>query len=310
MPITENSFTAAEVQAAVTANPALLAELKTGLTPLGHHAIPKDEYATFIETERNKIAGEERSTIYGTLDRDVLEVTGIAKASGDEKTYDYVKRALNTYKAGETALKGEVATLKEKIASGSTDQATKDALAQAQADLKKYQEEEKPGYETQLFKKDVELEYALGIRSLKLRADLPKVLVEPALAAAKAELMSMAKKTAEGTIYFVDKDNKTVLDGTAPATAEFILKTKLAEILDTGKNGAGTGTGAPGAGGTGAGASTGVKNADGNDIVIPEGVKSKVELHEFLMTQGLSANSKEFNELYTKHGEKLPLRSK
>lgn len=304
MAITDNQFTAAEVQASVAANPALLTELKTGLQPLGHHAITKDEHGTFIETERNKIRGEETSTIYGGIDKDVLEVTGIAKKGAEEKTYDYLKRVLGANKESQTTLQTEVANLKKQIADGSTDQSVKDALTQAQADLKKLQDEEIPAYKTKLFEKDVRREAALGLRGLKLKPGLPESLTKIAIENAEAQLVASAKTDANGGIYFVGKDGNTILEGTTPAKAEFVLKTMLADILDTGKQQAGAGTGAPGAGG----ANTGVKNKDGADIVVPDTIKTKVELQAFLGAQGLDVNSKDFITLFEEHGKGLKLR--
>jgi gas vesicle protein len=304
MAITDNSFTAAEVQAAVAANPALFSELKNGLTPLGHHAIGKEEYETFVSTEREKIAASKTQEIYTAIDNDVRSASGIDKVNPHEKTYDYLKRAVSSLKTGREDLQTQITTLKEQIAKGDGNQAMKDQLAALQTELKGYKEEKEPQFQKQLFAKDVELQYSLGLRDIAIKKGLPESLVKLAQDNAKAAMVSMAKADANGGIYYVDKDGKTILDGVNPAGATYVLKALLSDIIDTGQQQPGGGSKTP----TGPVTNTGVKNADGVEITIPDTIKSQQELHEYLSSQGLTADSKEFNELYKKHGAKLPLR--
>lgn len=304
MAITDNSFTAAELQAAVAANPALFEQLKTGLTPLGHHAIAKDEYDTFVSSEREKISASKTAEIYTNIDNDVRAASGIEKANPQEKTYDYLKRAITGLKTGREQLEGQITQLKTQIANGDGNQAMKDQLAALQTELKGYKEDKEPQYKQLLFAKDVELQYSLGLRDINIKKALPESLVKLAMDNAKTAMISMAKSDANGGIYYVDKDGKTILDGVNPASATFVLKSLLTDIVDNGQQQQGGGGKPP----TGPAVNTGVKNADGNDITIPDTIKSQQELHEYLSSQGLLQDSKEFNELYKKHGAKLPLR--
>lgn len=305
MPITDNNFTAAEVTAAVTANPALLTELKTGLQPLGHHAIPKDEYDGFVTAERDKISSEKTKEIYDNIDKDIHTSTGVNKTAPNEKTYEYLKRVLGGSKTATEGLQKQITDLQATIASGSGTQAMKDQLAALQGELSTYKEKKEPEYQAALFAKDVELEYALALREFKINPALPQTLVKPALDVIKQTMIASAKKGADGTIYYVDSAGKTILDGVNVANATFVLKSHLGELVDTGKQQQGGGSKPPI---PGAAKPTGVKNADGADIDIPETVKSREELHDHLSSQGLLADSKEFNELFEKFGKNLPLR--
>lgn len=311
MAITDNAFTAAEVQAAVTANPALLAELKTGLQPLGHHAISKDDYTTFLETERTNIASAKTKEIYDKLDADVLSVSGLAKATPDEKTYDYVKRVLGDYKTNGTTAADKIKALEKQIADGNGDAAMKAQLEALKSEVNDYKTKKEPEWQQKLFAKDVEVQFQLGLRDVKLKADIPESLQKLAMDNAKAQLVTMAKADANGRLYFVDKDGKAILDGVNPASASFVLATLIPDLIDTGKQQPGGGSQPP----AGPATQTGVKNADGKDIEIPGNIGSLQELHEFLCSQGLSQNSKEFKELYGKYSvgpdkKPLPLRKK
>lgn len=312
MPITDNNFTAAEVQAAVTANPALLTELKTGLQPLGHYAISKDDYGKFVETERATIASSKTKEIYDQIDADVLATSGLSKSDPTEKTYDYMKRVLGTFKTKEGDLSKKITTLEQQIAAGNGNEAMKAQLDALKTELDDFKTKKAPEWEQKLFGKDVELQYELGLREHKLRADLPKELLDPALANIKTQLISMAKKDANGGIYFVDKEGKAILDGVNPASAAFVLRGLLGSMVDTGKTLPGGGSTPPA---SGTATATGVKNADGKDIEIPSNIGSLQELHEYLCQQGLSQDSKEFKDLYAKYsvgadGKQLPLRKK
>lgn len=304
MPITDNNFTGAELQTVLTANPALFKEIQTAATALGHYAIPKDEYATFIEKERGTVAATKTKEIYDQLDNDILTTAGIPKENPQEKTYDYMKRALTTFKSKETTLAQTVADLQKQLKENAGDAAIKSQLDAATAALKDFQETKEPTYQKQLFAKDVMLDVYKGMQAHKLRTDLPEVLMVPALAAIEKQMVESARKDANGNIYYVDAQEKTILDGVKVATASKVLAGLLTELIDTGVKKPGGGSEAPG----GPASATGVKNADGNDIVIPDTIKTKVALDEFLMSQGLTADSKEYNDLRTKYGEKLPLR--
>ncbi len=310
MAITDNAFTAAEVQAAVTANPALLAELKTGLTPLGHHAIPKEEYAGFLDTERSRIAAEKTAEIYSKLDDDILSVAGVAKSTPQEKTYDYAKRVLTQLKESPAALQTKITALEAKVAAGG-DQATKDLLQATQAQLKEYQDVKEPGWKKTAFEKDVSLAVELGLREHKLKADLPAVLLKPAIAAIKKGLIESAAEDANGNIYFKDDKGQAILDGVKLADAAYVLRSALGDLIDTGKQQPGGDSKPPAGGGT----KTEIKNADGNNIEVPVGIKSQEELSEFLMTQGLKSHDKDFVKLFADYnkgadGKPLPLRKK
>ncbi len=310
MAITENNFTAAEITAAVTANPALLTELKGGLTPLGHHAIAKEEHAGFVEQERTRISAEKTAEIYGKLDDDFLSVSGIPKQTPQEKTYEYAKRVLTTLKEKPTALQAKITELEGKVAAGG-DQATKDLLAAAQAQLNDYKTVKEPQWQKDSFAKDVSMDVELGLREIKLKAGLPESIVKSHIANIKAQLINSAAVDANGRIYYKDANGQAILDGVNLAGAKFVLNTLLTDIIDTGKQQEGAGGKTP----AGAATKTDVKNADGKDIEVPAGLGSQEELTAFLMGQGLKSSDPGFVKLFSEHnkgadGKALPLRKK
>lgn len=303
MALTENSFTAAELEAAVTANPALVTELQNGFKTLGH-VIPTAEHAAFIEKERGLISAAKTSEIYTALDKDILEASGEAKLNADEKTFAYAKRVLGKNKADVIAATAKVKDLEGKIAAGSTDPVIKQQLQAATDKLKKLEEEDVPGFQKQLFAKDVRLEVALALKNLTIKKDLPQNLVDIAINQATEKLTGMAKADAAGKIYYVDADGKPLLEGVTPATAEGLLKAELKDLLEGGHKG----TGAETKPAPGSAKETAIKNPAGVLVTIPGDLKTKVELHDFLCKQGLTEGSEDFNKLYEEHGKDLKLR--
>ena len=118
----------------ITANAAL-----SGLTDEQITAI-----VTLSQNDENSVIAKKTGEIYGALDNDVLEVSGIAK-NGTEKTYEYTKRVIKEIKAkadDAARLQGQIdsltkekARLEKAIADGSADAETAKALKQAKADL-------------------------------------------------------------------------------------------------------------------------------------------------------------------------------
>lgn len=302
MAITDGTFDAAEFEAAVTANPALLAHVRPGLTKLGFTPYTTAEFDAALGTK----IGEKISEVHTAYDKDIFEATGLTK-EGTEKSYDYMKRGFGTLKSVATPLQTKIAELERQIAQGSGDATLK---AQLEALQTKEAENEKKltEAETRLFQKDVMLDVRDGQRELKydptVKESVRKILVDDATA--KIVAMAKVQQNADGTTQIVYvKDGKTILgaDAKTPADAAFILKESLKDVLDAGHSGKG--------GGAGSDDPEPKVDASGNvtpPATRPAEVKTRTAVREWLLKCGLKNNTKEFDTAYATHSAGLPSR--
>jgi len=295
MAITDGTFDAAEFEAAVTANPALLDHVRPGLTKLGITPYTQQEYDTALNTK----IGEKTKEIHSAYEKDALELTGVAK-QGNEKAYVYLKRAVGSLL---TERQQKISDLEKAIADGGGDATLKAQLQQLQEKEKTYQADLKDRDE-KLFGKDVDLDIRDGLRSLKFDGSVKESLRKLAINNASANVRKLAtlEKDAAGNenIRYV-RDGKVVLDKEGkPATAEFLLLEELADVLDAGQPGAGGGAGAGGAGG------------GKGKITVPETrpatVKNQGQLIDYLLQLGLAQDTEEFDTAFGKLSTGLPLR--
>lgn len=290
--------------------------------------------AEMSRNDENTVIGARIGALHGQYDTDILSITGIAKNDG-EKSYDYAKRVLSEYKTKAesvtaiqtelTKAKADVATLQAKLEKGAADetlaQQLKDAKAQVtqlQAKLTAKETEYKAAkdkFDTDLKNTHIDYAFKAAASGLKFKDGITEPIQKTLLAAAKAEVL------AKGTPDFVDDGNggkKLVLRGTDgnilnnpnnnlnPYTLqELIAETSLKDVIDSGRQQIGGGTGPlkPG----GAGSST-------FSLV---GVKTQVEayraIEQHLLASGLTRDSKEFADQITKLGTEnnvssLPIR--
>ena len=107
-------------------------------------ALTDAQKAAIAELSKNDeatVIGTKIGALHGQYDADILGISGIAKNAG-EKSYDYAKRDLNNYKTQLGSVdtlksqietqKTEITSLKEKLASNSTDETLKQQLSDAQ----------------------------------------------------------------------------------------------------------------------------------------------------------------------------------
>jgi hypothetical protein len=111
MAITDNSFTADELNAAITAKPELIETLKGTLSGKSFVVKTAEEHQAFITEHEGIVAGKKTKEHADLLEKDVLELTGIAKLP-NEKYYDYFKRATAEKLAATKALESELAEIK------------------------------------------------------------------------------------------------------------------------------------------------------------------------------------------------------
>ena len=285
--ITENNFTSAELAAALDANPALIDVMKETATQKSLFLYKKEELDSFVEGERTKAINDTTSKIYSQIDQDVASLTGSTK--GNEKTYEFVKRVIAETKKKATDLEGEKILLEEQVKKGG-DVALKTKYEALELEHKKLNEELIPSLNKKLFETKIESLISEAQRGLKFNPAYDQTVVDTLISVAKSKMIQSAKAENDA-ITFYDGEGKPFMNGINVAKPEEVfLKFLPANVLDTVRPKPGTGTTPPGS-------TTSYKNADGKDIVVPSDVKTKVQLHEFLIGQGLQTTSKEFMDI-------------
>lgn len=284
-----------------------------GLTDVQVNAI-----AEMSRNDENTVIGTKIGALHGQYDTDIFSITGIKKNDG-EKSYDYAKRVLNEYKtkAGSTqdlqqkldAANKKVTDLEKKIESGEGDAAlrqqlkdTKAQVSQLQSQLQTKETEfntKKKELEDNI--KNVHVDYAFqaAVSGLKFKSGITDNVQNVLLKSAKAEVLT------KGTPDFIDDGQggkKLVLRGQDgnilnnpknnlnPYTLqELILETSLKDVIDTGRQQIGGGTG--GQGGQGGQGGSGV-------TLDLSSAKSQVEadkaIETYLLHTGLTRDSQEF----------------
>lgn len=274
--------------------------------------------AEMSRNDENTVIGTKIGALHGQYDTDIFSITGIKKNDG-EKSYDYAKRVLNEYKtkAGSTqdlqqkldAANKKVTDLEKKIESGEGDAAlrqqlkdTKAQVSQLQSQLQTKETEfntKKKELEDNI--KNVHIDYAFqaAVSGLKFKSGITDNVQNVLLKSAKAEVLT------KGTPDFIDDGQggkKLVLRGQDgnilnnpknnlnPYTLqELILETSLKDVIDTGRQQIGGGTG--GQGGQGGQGGSGV-------TLDLSSVKSQVEadkaIETYLLHTGLTRDSQEF----------------
>lgn len=284
-----------------------------GLTDVQVNAI-----AEMSRNDENTVIGTKIGALHGQYDTDIFNITGVKKNDG-EKSYDYAKRVLNEYKtkAGSIqdlqqkldAANKKVTDLEKKIESGEGDAAlrqqlkdTKAQVSQLQSQLQTKETEfntKKKELEDNI--KNVHIDYAFqaAVSGLKFKSGITDNVQNVLLKSAKAEVLT------KGTPDFIDDGQggkKLVLRGRDgnilnnpknnlnPYTLqELILETSLKDVIDTGRQQIGGGTG--GQGGQGGQGGSGV-------TLDLSSIKSQVEadkaIETYLLRTGLTRDSQEF----------------
>ena len=271
--------------------------------------------AEMSRNDENTVIGTKIGALHGQYDTDIFEITGVKKKDG-EKSYDYAKRVLGEYKtkAESTktiqteldAAKAQVTELQGKLAAGTGDdtlaQQLKDAKAQVsqlQAQLKTKETEftaKQTEFDATLKSTHVDYAFQAATSGLKFKTGITEPIQRTLLSAAKAEIL------AKGSPDFVDDGKggkKLVLRGSDgnilnnpknnlnPYTLqELVMETSLKDVVDTGRQQTGGGTGSHNGGAGGAG------------TIDLAGAKSQVEadkaIEAHLLASGLTRDSQEF----------------
>ena len=283
----------------------------TGLTDDQLNAI-----AEMSRNDENTVIGTKIGALHGQYDADILGITGIKKKDG-EKSYDYAKRVLGEYKTKAestktiqtqlTAAQAQVAELQSKLEKGAGDETLKQQLKDAKAQVTQLQTQlqtketefntKKAEFDKTI--KDTHVDYAFqaATAGLKFKSGITEPIQKTLLKAAKAEVL------AKGTPDFIEDGQggkKLVIRGADgnilnnpknnlnPYTMqELVMETSLKDVIDTGRQQTGGGTGGFGSGSGGTGGTLDLS-----------GIKSQVEadkaIEAHLLANGLTRDSQEF----------------
>ena len=272
--------------------------------------------AEMSKNDENTVIGAKIGALHGQYDTDILGITGIKKKDG-EKSYDYAKRVLGEYKTKAESVKtvqaeldtakAQVTELQSKLEKGAGDETLrrqlKDAKAQVtqlQSQLKTKETEfnsKKTEFETTLKNTHIDYAFQAATAGLKFKPGITEPIQKTLLNAAKAEVL------AKGTPDFIEDGQggkKLVIRGADgnilnnpknnlnPYTMqELVMETSLKDVIETGRQQQGGGTGGFGSGSGGTGGTLDLS-----------GVKSQVEadkaIEAHLLANGLTRDSQEF----------------
>lgn len=231
------------------------------------------------QNDENDVIGRRIGEVYRTMDETITSVTGV-KRDGDEKTYNFLKRAATELKQkadGASKYTEEIAKLKEEktrleglVAKGAGGEEAQKQLAQAKADLENVQKEfatlkrqsdkQKEEYEKQIFGIRVDNEIKNSISGIKFKTDLPesvtKLLLEQAVEKVKAFNPTYEDDGKGGKILSFRNADNSIMRNAATNLQPFTARELVERELDTlgvlaGKAAPGAGTQAPPAGGSG-----------------------------------------------------------
>lgn len=272
--------------------------------------------AEMSKNDENTVIGTKIGALHGQYDADILGITGIKKKDG-EKSYDYAKRVLGEYKTKAESVKtiqselatakAEVANLQTKLEKNSGDETLRQQLKDAKTQVTQLQTQlqtketefnsKKAEYETAIKNMHVDYAFKAATAGLKFKSGITEPIQKTLLNAAKAEVL------AKGTPDFVDDGQggkKLVIRGADgnvlnnpknnlnPYTLkELVMETSLKDVIDTGRQQQGGGTGGFGSGSGGTGGTldlSGIKNQ----------VEADKAIETHLLASGLTRDSQEF----------------
>ena len=265
---------------------------------------------TLSTNDVNAEIGKKIGELYRQLDTTIDTSTGIAR-KGDEKTYNYLERAIKELKGSMPnvdEMKGKIKTLTDEkirlealIAEGSKDTETAQLLNQAKAELKstkdlylglqtKFDEQAKI-HKSELFGLRVENELTNALNGLKFKAEIPANVTKTFVNAAISKVKSLNPDYVDDVnggkrLVFRDANGVAISNPTnlAPYTAAELLGNELKDIIAI-KGAKGTGTQGDGDG-------------SNNDTVTIGNARTQQEamtiISKSLCAQGLTAGSKEF----------------
>lgn len=256
--------------------------------------------AEMSRNDENTVIGNRIGALHGQYDADIMSITGEKKNDG-EKSYDFAKRVLTAYKT-------KIAELEDKAAKGAADDAIRQQLKDAKAQVTQLQtqlsdkdkaiKDKQEEFDRQLKSTHVDYAFRAATAGLTFKKGITPAIQQTLINAAKAEIL------AKGTPDFIDdgKGGKTLVfrsaDGNIinnpnnnlnPYTiGELVMETALKDVIDNGRRQTGGGTGGS------------QSNNNNKTILDLSGAKSQVEadrlIEGYLLSNGITRESSKFAE--------------
>lgn len=272
-----------------------------------------DEDKTFLENYGKKIEEEviptKISELHNRYDEDVFAVTGLKK-NPTEKTYDFVKRVLASYKSDAEksgTLAKEIADLKKQIADGTGDKKTLqdlEAMQKAYNELQATKDKEITDLKTDYDKYKIRSEIMSATSGMTFKKGIPESVINAYMNQVVNELTGIASYQ-DGKLVFM-KDGvpmRNTFNALNPYTAKELVEERLKDIRETGK----TASGGPDI------SKEIVKEFDKTSgkltkiaLVIPDSIKNKQDLSKYLISQKLLRGTEEYNLAYKEYSSNLP----
>jgi len=256
-----------------------------------------------------KVVPDKLAEIQNKYDEDVFAITGIRRTK-PERTHDFVKRTLTEYyqkATGADVLANENSVLKKKIADGITDEKMAADLKKVQEDyaaLQAQSEEKVKKINSEFDGYRIKAEIMSSMSGMVFNERIP----EEALTALKDSTVNDLALKAEyrdGVLVFLDAEGNPMRNKNnvlKPFTAAELLKERLKGVLKT-KDGKGPEL-----------SDEIHKEYDDSKklskvlLVIPDSVKTKMKLGEFLVEKGLLRGTPEYDLAYKEYSSDLPLK--
>ena len=282
------------------------------------------------KNDENTVIATKIGEIYGGLDKDILEVSGVEKNSG-EKTYDYAKRVIAKLKKGSPeieeklkALEAEKTDLEKKLKASAGDDVLKQKLADTEkrlSDLQAKYEADINEWKTKVsdienktVKIRVENEFDKALMGLRFKDEkiIPPAVRDAYIQNAKSAILSELKPDfiddGKGgrRLIFRDADGQiknNPENKLNPYTAQELIQERVKDILDFGKKQNGAGSNG--------------KHGGQSTVLDLSGVGTQLEadekIQEYLLRKGLTKDNPKFAEEQAKIREEnkvveLPIR--
>lgn len=270
-----------------------------------------DEHTKFLENhleaEIDKKIKVDIGKVHQRYEDDIFQITGLRKKDG-QKAYNFMKEVLDDFKTkakSNPELQQEIETLKEKIKNGLNGEGV-ELLKKEIEKLEHQFQEGKETWDTE--KKDLltaQQDALLGnemdkaIIGFKFLESIPESVRNVMIEKVKTNLIPTAKMV-ENKLIFVDKEGLTLRNPSTmnPFTVKEMLQDQLKVIIGEERNIEGPGIKPE--------IVAGKKKGDKDiHLSIPDAVKTKGQLSEHLLAQGLTRDSEEYQLAYAKYSEAL-----
>lgn len=273
-----------------------------------------DEDKTFLENYAEEVAEKRARSYEGKLhqkyDDDFFTLTGKRKPEG-VRTFDFIKSEWMTMSeraAKVDELLHEKQDLEKKIKEGSTDKKLLADLEKVQLEYQRLKDESENKIKTiqtehERFK--IRNEILKARSELSFNEKIPGAAREALVERVVDELVGKAEFR-ENQLYFIDSEGNPLRNknnALNPYTAKELLSEKLKEVLKEKRKESG-----PPVGDEINKKYDKSGNLESVAIVVPDSVRTREQLGEYLVSKGLLRGSAEYYKAYKQYGEGMPVR--